>query len=83
MNGCLKVVQERFTPLRERATRLFEREEVFRDLCEDYEACIAAAARLESSSLASQALRTEYVALQLRLERELLRYLEEHPARSI
>jgi hypothetical protein len=75
----LKVVQERFAGLRERATRMFEREEVFRDLCEDYEACIAAAARLESSGLATEALRGQYVALQLRLERELLRCLEEHP----
>ena len=48
-------------------------------MCEDYEACIAAAARLESSGLATEVLRSQYVALQLRLERELLRYLEEHP----
>jgi len=75
----LKVVQERFTHMRDRVTHLFEHEESFRDLCEDYEACIAAAARLESPSMASNALHNEYVALQLRLERELLRYLEEHP----
>lgn len=83
MHACLKLVEERFTHLRERAERLFESEEVFRDLCEDYEACAAAASRLEASGLASEALRLEYAALRLRLERELLRYLEEHPDAAV
>lgn len=76
----MKLVQERFTHLGNRAERLFEREAVFRDLCVDYEACAVAAARLEASGLASEVLRSEYVALRLSLERELLRYLEGPPA---
>ena len=52
---------------------LFERELLFRELCEDYETCANALARQP----ASEGLRREYSALQLRLETELLRYLHE------
>jgi uncharacterized protein involved in exopolysaccharide biosynthesis len=78
MHPSLRLVNERFQEVREQAIRLFERDETFRDLCEDYEACALTLARLESGT-ASEGLRHEYAALLLRLERELLRYLEEHP----
>jgi len=79
MHPSLRLVAERFTHLRDHATRLFEEDENFRELCEDYEACASTVARLESSGVPSDALRNEYAALLLRLEREMLRYLEEHP----
>jgi hypothetical protein len=63
----------------ERAVSLFERDEAFRDLCEEYEACTETITRIESSPDSSQAMRHEYGALLLRLEHELLRYLEERP----
>jgi hypothetical protein len=78
MHPSLRLVNERFQEVREQAIRLFERDETFRDLCEDYEACALTLARLEPGT-ASEGLRNEYAALLLRLERELLRYLEEHP----
>jgi hypothetical protein len=59
--------------------RLFERDETFRELCEDYGACRETVTRLECSDRACHGLHDEYSALALRLERELLRYLEEHP----
>ena len=59
--------------------RLFERDEEFRELCEEYQCCTETVVRIESSTDASQAMRHEYSALLLRLEHELLRYLEEHP----
>jgi hypothetical protein len=52
---------------------LFDDEPVFRELCEDYEACTDALARQP----ASDGLRQEYAALQLRLETELLGFLDE------
>jgi len=81
VHSSLQVVNDRFQQVRERAALLFERDENFRDLCEDYEACARTVARLETSCGSSEAMRREYTALLLRLERELLRYLEEHPAR--
>jgi hypothetical protein len=56
---------------------LFERDEIFRELCDDYEACARALAEQERS----EDLRREYSALRLRLETELLAYLDEaeHP----
>ena len=52
---------------------VFERNEIFRELFEDYETCTSALARQPASGT----LRHEYSALQLRLETELLGYLHE------
>src|SRR5262249_10877404 len=82
MNPSLRLVSERFAQIRDRAVQVFERDENFRDLCEEYEACTGTIARLESGGQSPQGLRNEYAALLLRLEHELLRYLEEHPARG-
>jgi hypothetical protein len=73
MPSSLQLVGEQFPHLRERVACLFERDEIFRELCEDYETCAEALARRP----ASEGLRREYQALQLRLEIELLRYLHE------
>ena len=82
VHSSLRIVSERFQQVREQTALLFERDENFRDLCEDYEVCTRTVTRLETCSLSSEAVRMEYAALLLRLERELLRYLEEHPARE-
>jgi hypothetical protein len=79
MHPSLGLVIERFPYVEDRAMRLFERDETFRELCEDYQACAATVERLEASPHSSREIRNEYSALVLRLERELLRYLEEHP----
>lgn len=76
MHPALKLVSERFGQVQGRAARLFEGDESFRDLCEDYAACAQTLARLESEGPSSAGIRNEYGALLLRLERELLRYLE-------
>ena len=73
MASSLQLVSEQFPHLRDRVACLFERDELFRELCEDYETCAGALARQP----ASEGLRREYSALQLRLETELLRYLRE------
>ena len=73
MTSSLQLVREQFPLLRERVACLFERDELFRELCEDYETCTRALARPECS----EALRREYGALRLRLETELLGYLHE------
>jgi uncharacterized protein YdcH (DUF465 family) len=80
MHPSLKFLNERFHEVRDEMARLFERDEDFRELCEDYKSCAQTVARLQSSGLTTEGLRKEYSALLLRLERELLRYLEEHPA---
>ncbi len=73
MPSSLQLVSEQFPHLRERVACLFERSEIFRELCDDYETCADALARQP----ASDGLRREYAALQLRLETELLGYLRE------
>jgi hypothetical protein len=72
----MRLVMERFPDMRTDTQQLFARNEAFRELCEEYEMCTLAAGRLGSPE--QQSLRREYVALQLRLEGELLRYIEEH-----
>lgn len=74
----MRLVSERFEQVRVRVAELFGRSEDFRDLCEDYEACAVTLTRLEAETSSSSDLRNEYAALLLRLERELLRFLEEH-----
>jgi hypothetical protein len=76
MPSSLQLVSEQFPHLRERVACVFEREELFRELCEDYETCADALARQP----ASEGLRREYSALRLRLEAELLQYLHEDAA---
>ena len=75
----MRLVGERLPHIREQVARLFERDEVFRDLCDEYETCSEAAARMDSAPRVNAGVRDEYVALRLRLEGELLRYLTEHP----
>ena len=79
MDPSLRLVVERFRNVGGDAVGLFERDDNFRDLCEDYEACARTVGRLESEGPSTEGLRNEYAALLLRLEGELLRYLEEHP----
>jgi len=73
MVSCLELVKEQFPNLKERVDSLFERDPVFRELCEDYEACRLALDRHE----AAEALMREYSALRLRLETELLRFMHD------
>jgi hypothetical protein len=73
MVSCLELVKEQFPHLKDRVVSLFEHDPVFRELCEDYEACTATLSRKPPS----EALQREYQALSLRLEFELLRHLQE------
>jgi hypothetical protein len=73
MSSSLKLVSEQFPHLRDRVARLFEQDAVFQELCHDYEACRDALSR----PAASQAMSREYTALRLRLEYELLRYMND------
>jgi hypothetical protein len=78
MHPALSWVTERLPNLREKVTRFFDQSEDFRELCEEYQACCEALARLASPG-SNEALRREYLALRLRLEGEILRYVAEHP----
>jgi len=73
MSSCLNLINRQFPHLRDQVACLFERNVVFRELCEDYETCTQALARQETA----EPLRREYVALQLRLETELLQHLQD------
>ena len=79
MQMSLRLVSERFQQVQKRARRLFDLHADFRDLCDEYEACTETLAHLETGTPGSEGLRNEYAALLLRLERELLRCMEEHP----
>jgi len=75
MPACLQLqlVQNKFPDLQERVAILFEVDDVFRELCEGYEACTLALSRQPPS----EDLCREYEALRLRLETELRRHLDE------
>jgi len=73
MHPALALVRERMPAIREGAEWLFARDDVFRELCEEYLACQEATRRLEAGQ--SEALRAEYSTLLLRIEAEMLRYV--------
>jgi len=73
MATCLELVTDQFPHLKDRIARLFEDDVIFRELCEDYEVCT----RTRLGQTASEALQREYAALSLRLEFELLRFVQE------
>ena len=78
MHSALRLVSERLPHLRELAAKLFERDEVFREMCDEYQLCHKTQAQMSGAAKKAGAVREEYVALGLRLESELLRYLAEH-----
>jgi hypothetical protein len=73
-----KLVADQFPHLRDQVVSLYARDDIFQELCEDYQACVGAISRLEAPDVGNEALHSEYAALRLRLETELLRFLEEH-----
>ena len=77
---ALRTAQERFSNHKEALTRLFDEDDEFRGLCDDYRDCIAYLERTVDPTPGSEALRKEYSALQLRLEMELLQYIEKAEA---
>jgi hypothetical protein len=79
---ALKLVTDRFEQVRDRAVRAFASDPDFRYLCDEYQACVVTVARLQAGPGSTATLRSEYGALLLRLEHELLRHLEEHPDRE-
>lgn len=81
MFPSLELVSRQFPHLKDRVACLFDCDDVFRELCEDYAICAEALAQQP----ASEGLRHEYTALRLRLETELLEYMsdvERHGSRG-
>jgi hypothetical protein len=79
--ASLTLLRERLPQISKDLARLFARDEDFRDLCGEYEACAATLARLDAKDPSLEPMRNEYRSLQLRLEGELLRYLEDRQPR--
>ena len=79
--ACMKLLRERFPTVQALALKRCEKQESFRELCEEYWACSQVLERLERPN-AEESLRTEYGALRLRLEGELLRYISEQSTRA-
>jgi len=78
MDASLTAVAQRFPTVQDQASRLFEHDENFREICEEYRACADTLSRLGGAAPSEEPIRKEYSALLLRLEGELLRYLKEH-----
>jgi hypothetical protein len=74
---CVQLLLDRFPHVREVSEQLLSDSEAFRELCEEYEACTEAIERLQPSAT-SAGLLSEYLALRLRLEGELLRNVAAH-----
>ena len=79
--ACMKLLLERFPHVQALALKRCEKQDSFRELCEEYWACSQVLARLERPG-SEESLRSEYGALRLRLEGELLRYIAEQSARA-
>src|SRR6185369_9139109 len=78
---CMKLLLERFPHVQALALKRCEKQDSFRELCEEYWACNQVLTRLERPG-AEEDLRSEYGALRLRLEGELLRYIAEQSSRA-
>lgn len=76
MTSPLQLVSRQFPLLQRQVTWRFEHDEIFRELCQDYESCVETITRLQTAENSPEALRREYGALRLRLETELLGYLQ-------
>lgn len=68
---------DRFPHLQSVSLQLLERDETFRELCEEYAACTEVIERLTDAP-SDEIMRREFSALRLRVEGELLRYLSDH-----
>ena len=79
MASSVELVSRLFPSLGAHVAALYDRDDVFRELCSEYSICLAAVGRAEASG--SSSLRAEYANLQLRLEAELLQQLEESSLR--
>ena len=79
--ACMKLLHERFPHVQALALKRCEQQDSFRELCEEYSACTEVLARLERPD-GEASLRSEYGALRLRLEGELLRYIAEQSVRA-
>jgi hypothetical protein len=79
--ACMKLLLERFPTVQALALKRCEKQDSFRELCEEYFACTQVLARLQRPD-AEESLRIEYGALRLRLEGELLRYIAEQSSRA-
>jgi hypothetical protein len=79
MTSSVDLVSRVFPGLADRVATLYDRDDVFHELCDEYSICLGAVNRAETSGFPS--LRAEYAALQLRLEAELLQQLEEFSPR--
>ncbi len=79
--ACMKLLYERFPHVQALAFKRCEQRESFRELCEEYFACTEVLTRLERPN-AEESLRSEYGALRLRLEGEMLRYIAEEHSRA-
>ncbi len=77
MTSPLQLVSEQFPHLQSRVAWRFEHDEIFKELCQDYEACRETLQRLGGAGGGQEGLRKEYSALRLRLETELLGYLQD------
>ena len=79
--ACMKLLLDRFPHVQALALKRCEKQDSFRELCEEYWACTQVLERLERPG-AEESLRSEYGALRLRLEGELLRYIAEQSSRA-
>lgn len=81
MRDCMKLLRERFPHTSPVTLHRLQTQETFRELCEEYLACVRSVERL-AHVRPEDSLRAEYSALSLRLEGEMLRYIAEHGGSS-
>ena len=77
LRECLRLLRERFPHFGGISLQLLERDETFRELCDEYAACTEVVERLKRSG-SDEPLLWEYAALRLRIEAELLGHISTH-----
>lgn len=76
MEKALHHILEGFPECRREIIELFNSNENFRSLCEDYLSCLGTLTKFQDNILRNKKMETEYKLLSLDLKQEVLHYLQ-------
>ena len=83
LNALLRAVKKKFPGQSERIEELFESDEDFRTLCEDYITSIQAAEERRLNAIMDRKIEKEFLHVNIELEKEIIHLLETHQQKDL